>query len=213
MARSGLTVTVTGNEGVSGARHGLLPALAGALLVAAEDVTTTCAVSIAPRLSVTTSCSVTLPEPGACSRRCEPFAPFSDALPLTTDHAKPAMLRPQAAALVLASSVIRLPALTLGGRLTAAIGRCACWTAPSALAMPAPQVAVVQLHSMSWELSLAELGTWHIGAALLTGKGLLAPCCRRAISCAGLRFALTDSISPAMPETIGAEKLVPRLVL
>jgi hypothetical protein len=114
---------------------------------------------------------------------------------------------------VLALSVTGCPALTLTGRVTAAIGRCASCTAVSALAMPAPQVEVVQLHSMSWESSLEEAGIWHWGAALLTGNGFVAPCCRRAISCAGLRFALTESISPAMPETIGAEKLVPRLVL
>jgi hypothetical protein len=35
----------------------------------------------------------------------------------------------------------------------------------------------------------------------------------RAINCAGVRFALTARISAAIPETIGAEKLVPRLTL
>jgi len=36
---------------------------------------------------------------------------------------------------------------------------------------------------------------------------------RRATNCAGVRLALTDRISEAMPETIGAEKLVPRFSL
>jgi hypothetical protein len=33
----------------------------------------------------------------------------------------------------------------------------------------------------------------------------------REINCAGVKFALTARISAAIPETMGAEKLVPRL--
>jgi hypothetical protein len=35
----------------------------------------------------------------------------------------------------------------------------------------------------------------------------------RAISCGGVRLALTACISAAIPETIGAAKLVPKFVL
>src|SRR5215469_16872772 len=95
------------------------------------------------------------------------------------------------------------------GTATAAIGRNACSTAPFALAMPAPQVAVVQLHSLVCR-SFASAGTWHIGtlASPDTGNGWV-PLCNRASSRAGVRLPLTASISPAIPETMGAEKLVP----
>jgi hypothetical protein len=83
----GLTVTVTGSVGEIGARHGVVPALAGAVLVAAEGVTTTCVVSIAPWLSVTASCSVTAPVLGAGNETWAVAAPVSVALPVTTDHA------------------------------------------------------------------------------------------------------------------------------
>ena len=65
-------------------------------------------------------------------------------------HAYDATVRPQAAALPVAFSATGCPALTLAGVVTAAIGRAAALTAPSALAMPAPQVSVVQLHSLGW---------------------------------------------------------------
>src|SRR5215469_1367520 len=105
------------------------------------------------------------------------------------------------------------PACTDDGTATAAIGRSACSTAPLALAMPAPQVAVVQLHSLVCK-SVAPVGTWHIGTlgSLDTGNGC-APACKRVRSCAGVRLPLTASIKPAMPETMGAEKLVPTLKL
>jgi len=43
--------------------------------------------------------------------------------------------------------------------------------------------------------------------SLETGN-VLAPSFRRAMSCAGCRFAFTLVISPAMPATMGDEKLV-----
>ena len=81
-----------------------------------------------------------------------------------------------------------------------------------AFAMPAPQVVVVQLHSLvcrSDELA----GTWHIGTVLSvdTGNGVVAPSCSRARISAGVRLPLTDSISPAVPATRGVAKLVPTL--
>ena len=77
--------------------------------------------------------------------------------------------------------------------------------------IPGYHVPVVQLHSVVCR-SLASFGTWHIGTAgsLDTGNGCV-PARRRARSCAGDRLPLTDSMRPAMPDTIGAEKLVPTL--
>src|SRR6516164_5108919 len=121
------------------------------------------------------------------------------------------MLAWQAAALPLASSVTVLPACTAPATTSAAMGRSASITAALAFAMPAPQVWVVQLHSFVCR-SFGPLGTWHIGAVSETGKGWVADC-RRAMSCSAVRLPLTASISPAMPETIGAEKLVPTLKL
>ena len=45
------------------------------------------------------------------------------------------------------------------------------------------------------------------------GKGVLAPSCRRAMSWPAVRLPFTASMSPAIPATIGAEKLVPTLML
>src|SRR4051812_10869522 len=94
-----------------------------------------------------------------------------------------------------------------------AIGRSAAATEPFAFAMPAPQAAVVQIHS-SLCMSDAPVGTWHTGTfalSLVVGYGL-APSFRRAMSCVDFRLPLTASINPAMPETMGAEKLVPTLM-
>ena len=80
------------------------------------------------------------------------------------------MLSWHAAALPPASSVTCAPDVCVPAG-TAAIGRSACCTAPLALAMPAPQVAVVQLHSLVCR-SVALAGTWHMGTlgSLETGK-------------------------------------------
>ena len=97
----------------------------------------------------------------------------------------------------------------------AAIGRSAAATELAAFAMPAPQVLVVQRHCTTWKSS-SFTGTWQVGmfgsSAIVVGKGR-APSRRRASICAVERFALRESMSAAIPETIGAEKLVPRLVL
>jgi hypothetical protein len=45
-----------------------------------------------------------------------------------------------------------------------------------------------------------------------TGK-VFAPSFRRAMSCGAVRLLLALTMSAAMPDTIGAEKLVPRLGL
>jgi len=57
------------------------------------------------------------------------------------------MLDWQAAPLPLASSVTGLPPCTAPATVSAAMGRSASSTAALALAMPAPQLCVVQLHS------------------------------------------------------------------
>jgi hypothetical protein len=58
------------------------------------------------------------------------------------------MLRPQDAADTPPCSVKFCPAATLAGKVAAAIGRRAARTAPTAFAMPAPQVSAVQAHSL-----------------------------------------------------------------
>jgi hypothetical protein len=59
-------------------------------------------------------------------------------------------------------------------------------------------------------------GTWQawiVGSSdTVVGNGR-APSRSRASNCSVDKFAFLDSINAAMPETIGAEKLVPRLVL
>jgi hypothetical protein len=68
------------------------------------------------------------------------------------------MLAWQAAPLPLASSVTGLPPCTVPDTATAAMGRSASSTAALALAMPAPQAWVVQLHSAVCR-SLGPVGT------------------------------------------------------
>ena len=103
----------------------------------------------------------------------------------------------------------------LAGTVMAAIGRIAAEMALAAFAIPAPQVCVVQMHS---EVCISDelAGTWQVGGAgvvvEVVGK-VFADSFRRAINCAPLRLPLTDLMRPAMPATIGAEKLVPRLSL
>src|SRR5690242_18408813 len=95
----------------------------------------------------------------------------------------------------------------------AAIGRSAAFKAPGAFAIPAPQVCLVQLHSVVCR-SEDPVGTWQLGMVVSeeTGK-VAAPSLRRAMSCGAVRLLLTLTMSAAIPDTIGAEKLVPRLGL
>ena len=78
--------------------------------------------------------------------------------------------------------------------------------------MPAPHTLVVQLHSRVCR-SLGLAGIWQASTVLSleTGNGVVAPACSRAMSCPEVRLPFTASIRPAMPETMGAEKLVPTL--
>lgn len=52
-----------------------------------------------------------------------------------------------------------------------------------------------------------------VGASATVVGNARAPSRRRASICAVDRLAFRDSISAVIPETIGAEKLVPRLLL
>src|SRR5450631_598583 len=126
--------------------------------------------------------------------------------PPVAAHAYEAIVRPQEAALPDASSTAVLPAAVDAGTTTAAIGRSAAFTACSAFTMPAPHSlpSVGQAHS-----PVAASAFGQTGRPAGCGKAL-ALACILAMSCAGVRLALTARISAAMPVTIGAEKLVPR---
>ena len=69
----GDTVTVTGKVGAIGARQALTPALAGALVVAAVALNTAWAVSVRPASSVTTTCTMKLPDVGATTMALLPL--------------------------------------------------------------------------------------------------------------------------------------------
>src|SRR5882724_3374869 len=121
------------------------------------------------------------------------------------------MVRPQEAALPLASSTAGLPTPEVTGTTTAAIGRCAALTAANALTMPAPHwlPSLAQRHSIPLPL-LSTAG--QAGTPAGCGKAVELDFIRE-INCAGVRLALTPRIRAAIPETMGAEKLVPRLGL
>ena len=78
--------------------------------------------------------------------------------------------------------------------------------------MPAPQVLVVQLHSPSFTVTgVLLVGTRQVlaadwGNAVAVLRNVL-------VICAGVSVVLTPSISATVPETMGAEELVPRLAL
>jgi hypothetical protein len=81
---------------------------------------------------------------------------------LTTVHAKPEIVRPQAAALPLARKETSWPDEIAAGSAIAATGRRAALTDPSALIMPAPQALVLQTHSAVC-VSPGPAGTRHAG--------------------------------------------------
>ena len=86
------------------------------------------------------------------------------------------------------------------------MGLSACCTAFKALTIPAPHWPdPTQEH---WLVEGSRAG--QIGRFPLLAGNEVAPDCMRAINCDGVKFALTARISAAMPETMGAEKLVPR---
>src|ERR1035441_419580 len=113
-----------------------------------------------------------------------------------------------AAVLELPDRLTLCPAVMIVGSTITATGRRAAFRAPAAFAMPAPQVCVVQLHSEVCK-SVELVGTWHWGTveSLDVGKGVVAPSFKRAMRCDGSRLLCTDTMSAAMADTIGAEKL------
>src|SRR5262245_14634587 len=138
-------------------------AASGAVAVVEAEivVTATSAVSCAPWLSVTVSRNTKSPLVGACTIAAAWSAfVMVGGVPVdeTTLHANVDTVRLQAAALGCPSSVIVCPAVTLAGTLTNAIGRSAASTAAGASSIPAPQVCVVQMHSVSCT-SLPLVGT------------------------------------------------------
>src|SRR5471032_2238125 len=150
LALAGATVTVTGEVIATALRQAFVPAVEGAADVALAELTTTSAVSMRPASSVTVSRTVNEPEDGATTVAVLVFAP--EILggvdpPPTLDQAYVSTAWLQAAALPAARSTTLLPAATLAGSATAAMGRNAAASAPGALAIPAPQVVVVQMHS------------------------------------------------------------------
>src|ERR1700749_2204715 len=99
------------------------------------------------------------------------------------------------------------------GAAIAGHGRSAAFSAHGAFAIPAPQVCLVQLHSLVCRSEEPD-GTWQLGIVVSDETGnVTEPSFRRAINCGAVRLLLALTMSAAIPDTIGAEKLVPRLGL
>jgi hypothetical protein len=73
--------------------------------------------------------------------------------------------------------------------------------------MPAPHCPGTQEHSPDTGSTVGHTGRVPVFAGNAVALDLM-----RRINCAGVKFALTARISAAIPETMGAEKLVTRLV-
>ena len=118
-------------------------------------------------------------------------------------------MRPQEAALPLASKVAPVPDASDEGVATAAIGCCAASTALKALTMPLPHSPEAgQEHSSVEASRLGQTGKF----AVLAGNALALDS-MRAPSCVGVKLALTARIKAAIPATMGVAKLVPRFSL
>src|SRR5450631_3146769 len=100
------------------------------------------------------------------------------------------MVRPQDAAVPLASNTPLMPTPRVVGGNTAAIGLCAAFTALSAFTMPAPHWPGT--HEHSW---LVGSVAGHTGRPPVFGGNGLALTLIRAISCGGVKFELTARIS------------------
>src|SRR5262245_25080880 len=124
------------------------------------------------------------------------------------------MTLPSAAALPLPCIATFWPALNDGvGNETSAIGRCASSMANGVFAIPAPHVrpSLVQMH---WPpaVVLGQSGGCGETSSDVCGNAI-ALALMRSLIFAGLKLPFTDAISAAMPDTIGAEKLVPTLLV
>src|ERR1700733_7379663 len=119
------------------------------------------------------------------------------------------MVRPQAAALSVASSTAGLPEVIVIGKTTAAIGACAACTAAYAFTMPLPHWPDAGQEHWSEPSAVSKAG--HTGKLPVFGGNAVAVASMRAAICAGVKLPLTERIRAAMPDTMGAAKLVPRL--
>src|SRR5688572_15216428 len=203
---------------VTGVAQAVSPADAGAADVVRVGSTTTSVASTRPRSSMTVTRSVIDPELGAMTVAAAVFAPtIAGGLIVgeTTVQAYEETFRPQAAALAAALRLTFWPADTDAGREMAAIGRAAANTELVASTMPAPQTSLVQRHCSVW-MSLVSMGVWQVrmfwASETTVGNGR-APSRRRASIWFVDKLLFRESISAAIPEMIGAEKLVPRLKL
>jgi hypothetical protein len=185
-----------------------VPATAGARVLGPLAVKLTTAVSVLPAESFTTS--VKVPAAETMTFTLALAAPETMPIPAVLVHAYDTIVTPQAGALP-PPSMVALPDLNPAGILIAAIGLRAAFTALNAFTMPAPHVVgavVLQEHSTCEVDPLTHCGV----GGVVTGCGYrVALAFIRAIICSGVRFAFAARISAATPETMGAEKLVPRL--
>jgi hypothetical protein len=188
---------------MSRAAEWLLPALVGALVLALAEPMVMVAVSVAPWESVTTR--VKVPDPVTVTRALD--APDKMVVPPLAIHAKDASVRLHDAALPLASNVTEPLAVKVAGKATAAMGRSAAFTALRASTMPVPHSPLAG-HEHS---SVLGSNDGHTGRLPVFGGNAVALDSSRATNCAGVRLPLTARISAAVPDTIGAEKLVPKL--
>ena len=211
-----LSVTVGGSGDIAsavGQAFFALPEVDGAAVVAVLAVRVTVSVSMLPALSVTVS--VRVPGDGSMVT-LEAVAPLTMMLEGTADQAKEAMasgagvgplvLHPA----TLAPASMTLPAPMVVGKRDDRDGllrgldrRSAHRPCPRRIELP----PFGQTHSPP-EPVAGQVGT----PAAPAGNGVAAACMRTMI-CAGVRLLFTDFMSAAMPDTIGAEKLVPRLGL
>ena len=110
---------------------------------------------------------------------------------------------------IVASAVVDDKGIVGCGVARAAI---AAATAPDASSRPAPQVVVVQMHSLLWGVPFGAWQAWTVESVPVVGnaRALLRSSLR---ICAGVSDGLTESMSAAVPATSGDEKLVPSEVL
>src|SRR5487761_2575862 len=112
------------------------------------------------------------------------------------------MLRPAGTVEPLASKLTAVPTVTVpddAAMLTSgAAVACAAATAAAASSMPAPQTAVVQMHSLFCGVAVGVVHTPTVGSVLVVGNAL-ALLFSRLVTCATVRFGFTDSISATVP--------------
>src|ERR1700722_4457801 len=119
------------------------------------------------------------------------------------------MVKLQAAALPPASNTALLPAFSAAGTANAAIGLRAALTALRAFTMPVPHWPDAGHEHWSEPSAVSKVGQTGIFPVL--GGKALALASIRAANCTGVKLLLTERIRAAMPDTMGAEKLVPKL--